>query len=138
MLLLIWTDRTFVAQEFARGENRLSAIENTLHQLVALLSTTRDTRALICSINLVELSTRINIPLSLIRSPEFIRYVICPGFSMRSFPELRPRQSLKKRTPFAVDDPAHLFQNCLRARFQKTEDIGQLGLSFLLTPSGLE
>jgi hypothetical protein len=32
----------------------------------------------------------------------------------------------------------HLFQNCLRARFQETEDIGQLVLSFLLTPSGLE
>jgi hypothetical protein len=32
----------------------------------------------------------------------------------------------------------HLFENCLRARFQKTEDIGQLVLSFLLTPSGLE
>jgi hypothetical protein len=33
---------------------------------------------------------------------------------------------------------AHFLQNCLRARFQKTEDIGQLVLSFLLTPSGLE
>jgi hypothetical protein len=77
MLPPIWADPTFVAQELARVEDRLSVIENTLRQLVALLSTTRDTRTFHHEDQhavLVELFTRTNIPLSLIRSPEFSRY----------------------------------------------------------------
>jgi hypothetical protein len=94
MLPPILADPTFVVQELARVENRLSVIKNPLRQLVALLSTTRDTRTFHYEDQhaaLVKLFTRTNIPLSLIRSPEFIRYahVTCPGFSRPSFPELR-------------------------------------------------
>jgi hypothetical protein len=94
MLPPIWTDPTFVAQEFARVESRLSLIEKTLRHLVALLSTTRDTRPFHYEDShaaLVDLFTRTNIPLSLIRSREFLRdaHLMSRGFSMPSFPELR-------------------------------------------------
>jgi hypothetical protein len=83
MLPPTWTDPTVVAQELVRVENRQSVIEDTLRRLVAVLSTTRDTRTFHHEEQhaaLVELCRRTNIPLSLTRSPEFIRYahVMCP------------------------------------------------------------